>query len=93
MGALLSCLRADADVEERYVPVKRVGSGAEADVWLARERCSGSLFALKLVKRGMAAWQARCARAYCRHACGPRGSGAMCAAPTGRFRLSRAGPL
>ena len=61
MGALLSCLRADADVEERYVPVKRVGSGAEATVWLARERSTGGMYALKLVKRGMASWQARTA--------------------------------
>ena len=79
MGA---CLSADADVEQRYVPMKRVGSGAEAEVWLARERASGQMFALKLVKREMKSWQARPARvSRCLGAYGPRGprAASMCA--------------
>lgn len=73
MGALCGCLSKDPDVEERYEYVKRVGCGAEAEVWLARERASAALYALKLVKRGLAAWQARAPAWHARAA-------AMCAA-------------
>lgn len=75
MGALLSCAwpPPDAAVLPLYEFERCVGKGAEAAVWLARERATGQLYALKLIKRGMKAFQARTRRGA------PVRAGAACA--------------
>jgi serine/threonine-protein kinase SRK2 len=68
MGGASSCCGSPyPDIRDAYTPLRRLGAGAAGDVWLARERASGALYALKFLKRGMHPWQVRSARCSCSH--------------------------
>ena len=63
MGGCWSCgcalaFAPDFGVGERYALVRHVGGGGEAEVWLAEELATKQRFALKMIPRGLKAWQA-----------------------------------
>lgn len=64
MGAALGCLAPPLGdgADAPYTLVRRLGRGAVGDVWLARERATGAAYALKFMRRDLAAWQARARR-------------------------------
>jgi hypothetical protein len=52
MGCVLSVFQKDADLQELYDLVKKVGEGVEGEVWLANDKATGAPVAIKLVSGG-----------------------------------------